>query len=41
MENDFSEWMVVKDEVQKSGFITKFPEGHSLPDTDDERFSPL
>ena len=27
MENEFSEWMTVKDEIHKSGFITKFSEG--------------
>lgn len=27
MENDFSEWMVVKDKLHKGGAITKFSEG--------------
>lgn len=27
MENEFSEWMVVKDRIHKGGAITKFSEG--------------
>ena len=27
MENDFSEWMVVKDKLHKGGAVTKFSEG--------------
>ena len=27
MENDFSEWMVIKDKLQKGGLVTKFSEG--------------